>query len=261
MAGMVDILGSLLQQGMTQSGNTRMSNTIDTQKSDGSLGDIFGNLDNLIAGDKPAAEGSGGLASIFGGLLGKLGDNAATTGGIGALIGSILGGGADSAKGAVGGGALAMLASLAMSALKNAGQAPSQVPNALAQLQKPTEEQNLDQDAQIIVLAMINAAKADGKIDESEIEKIVGKLGADGLDENDKEFIQSNLHKPLDMESVTVLAHKEPTMAAQIYAASLLAIEVDTAAEQKYMADLATALGLNSQVVAYIEESMGVKRA
>ncbi len=260
MASMVDILGSLLQQGMTQSGNTRMSNSVETQKANGSLSDMFENLNNLLGGSGSAKEGSGNLASIFGSLLGKLGENPTTTGGLGALIGSILGGGTDSAKGAIGGSALAMLASLAMSALKNAGQAPSQTPDALAQLKESAEEQNLDQNAQIIVLAMINAAKADGKIDEDEIKKIVGKLDEDGLDEDDKEFIQNNLRKPLDMESVTASSHNNPTMAAQIYAASLLAIEVDTPAEQKYMTDLAASLGLNSQVVAYIENSMGVKQ-
>lgn len=258
MAGMIDILGSLLQQGMTQSGNSRVSNTLKNQNSDGSLSDLLGNLGDLLGRDKTGNAGSDNLTDIVGGLLGKLGENRAAAGGIGALIGSLLGGGSDSAKGAIGGGALAMLASLAMTALKNAGQAPAETPHALAELNKPTEQQQLDQDAQTIVLAMINAAKADGRIDENEIEKIVGKLGMDGLDASDKAFLENNLRTPLDMEALKHLAESEPTMPAQIYAASLLAIELDTDAEQQYMKDLATQLGLDSQVVAYIKKSMEV---
>jgi len=54
---------------------------------------------------------------MLGNLLDSLGDNKAAAGGIGALVGSLLGGGSDSAKGAVGGGALAMLASLAIDSI------------------------------------------------------------------------------------------------------------------------------------------------
>lgn len=257
MAGMIDILGSLLQQGMTQSGNSRVSNTLKNQNADGSLGEILGNLGDLLGGNKTSDAGSNSLTDMLGGILGQLGENKAAAGGIGALIGSVLGGGSDSAKGAIGGGVLAMLASLAMTALKNAGQAPAETPHALTELNKPTE-QELDHNAQIIVLAMINAAKADGKIDENEIEKIVGKLGMDGLDASDKAFLENNLRTPLDMAALKRLADSEPTMPAQIYAASLLAIELDTDAEQQYMQDLATELGLDSQVVAYIKNSMGV---
>ena len=255
MAGMIDILGSLLQQGMTQSANTRVSNTVESQNADGSLGDILGSLGSLLGSSNTAGgTGADNLTGILGGMLGKLADNGAAAGGIGALIGSVLGGGADSAKGAVGGGALAVLASLALNALKNAGQAPEQDVQALA-----ANQEEMDDKAKIIVFAMMNAAKADGELDKEEIEKIVGKLDSDGLDTSEKAYIEKHLQGPMDTDSLVSAAQIDETMPAQIYAASLLAIEVDTDAERAYMDELETALELDSQVVAYIKNSMGVQ--
>ena len=277
MAGLTDLLGTLLQQGMTQSGNTRMSNTLGAGKNDdilggllgsltsgqsgGDTGDLLGSLGKMIEGSpsqgKETQASSGGIGDLLGGLL----ENKAASGAIGALVGSLLGGGSGAAKGAIGGGGLAMLASVAMAALKKSGQAPSGESNILKELSKPLEEQNLEDDAQVIVKAMINAAKADGQIDKGEIDKIIGKLDDDGLEQKEKEFFITEANKPMDMDAVVSSAANKPDMAAQIYAASMLAIEVDTLAEQRYMKNLAAGLGLNAQVVAYIDRTMGVKQA
>ena len=170
----------------------------------------------------------------------------------------MLGGGKSASRGAVGGGGLAMLASLAFSALKKAGQAPAQPPRTLLEPQTTQEQQALENDAEIIVKAMINAAKADGKIDQKEIERIVGKLDDDGLTPEEKDFFMTEANKPLDLNSVVASAGNEPEQAAQIYAASLLAIEVDTRAEQTYMQQLASGLGLHPQVASQIERTLGV---
>jgi len=276
MAGLTDLLGTLLQQGMTQSGNTRMSNTLGAGKSDdilggllgsltsgkseGGMGDLLGSLGKMM-GDSPSQgkttqASTGGIGDLLGGLL----DNKAASGAIGALVGSLLGGGSGAAKGAVGGGGLAMLASLAMAALKKSGQEPAAESSIIKELSKPMEEQNLEEDAQIIVKAMINAAKADGKIDKSEIDKIIGKLDDDGLEQKEKDFFLSEANKPMDLASVVLSAGNKPEMAAQIYAASMLAIEVDTTVEQKYMQNLASGLGLDEQVVAYIDRTMGIQK-
>jgi len=237
MAGLTDLLGTMLQQGMTQSGNTRMSNTLGAGKSDdilggllgsltsgkseGNMGDLLGSLGNMMGDSqtqsKETQASSGGIGDLLGGLL----DNKAASGAIGALVGSLLGGGSGAAKGAVGGGGLAMLASLAMAALKNSGQASSEKSNILKELEKPLEEQNLEDDAQIIVKAMINAAKADGKIDKSEIDKIIGKLDDDGLEQKEKEFFMTEANKPMDLNAVVSSADNNPELAAQIYAASI----------------------------------------
>ncbi len=104
---------------------------------------------------------------------------------------------------------------------------------------------------------MINAAKADGAIDQAELQKIVGKFEEDGLTEEDKKFFMKESSSPLDLNGVIASAGERPEMAAQIYAASLLAIEVDTQHEQQYMQQLAKGLRLPSSTVSYIEQTLG----
>ena len=191
-------------------------------------------------------------------MLGSLGNNKAALGGLGAFAGALLGGGKSSARGAVGGGGLAMLASLAMAALRKTGQSTAQAPRAFMEAETPQAEQDLENDAEIIVKAMINAAKADGRIDETEIKKIVGKLEEGGLTDEEKNFFVTEAKKPMDLNKVVISAGGQSDMAAQIYAASLLVIEVDTAAEQAYMKQLAAGLGLHPEVASYIEQTLGV---
>ncbi len=261
MAGFMDILGTMMQQGMSQSSGSRMTDAFGGGKSGGSLNDIMGSLTQMMGGGgsgQTAQAGAGGLGGILGDVLGSLGNNKAALGGLGALAGALLGGGKSASRGAVGGGGLAMLASLAFSALKKAGQAPAQAPRALLEPKTPQEKQALEDDAEIIVKAMINAAKADGKIDQQEIEKIVGKLDDDGLTQEEKNFFMTEANKPQDLNGVVASAGGQAEMAAQIYAASLLAIEVDTQAEQQYMQQLASGLGLHPQVVSHIESTLGM---
>jgi uncharacterized membrane protein YebE (DUF533 family) len=264
MAGFMDILGTMMQQGMSKSSGSRMTDALGGGKSGGSLNDIMGSLSQMMGGGssgQATQAGAGGLGGMLGDVLGSLGNNKAALGGLGALAGALLGGGKSSARGAVGGGGLAMLASLAFSALKKAGQAPTQAPRALLEPQTPQDQQALEDDAEIIAKAMINAAKADGKIDQQEIERIVGKLDDDGLTQEEKDFFVSEANKPLDLNGVVASAGGQADMAAQIYAASLLVIEVDTRAEQQYMQQLASGLGLHPQVVAHIERTLGVQAA
>jgi uncharacterized membrane protein YebE (DUF533 family) len=48
-------------------------------------------------------------------------------------------------------------------------------------------------------------------------------------------------------------------LAAQLYAASLLAIEIDTPAERDYMQNFRTQLDLPPQVAEDLEETVGVR--
>lgn len=259
MAGFMDILGSMVQQGMSQSSGSRMSNAMGAGRGGGSLNDLMGGLGQMLGGGQGASTraGANGLGGVLGDVLGSLAGNKAAAGGLGALAGALLGGGKRSARGAVGGGGLAVLASLAFSALQKAGQKP-QPPRALFEPETAVEQEALEKDAEVIVKAMINAAKADNRIDEKEIEKIIGKLEEDGLTSEEKDFFMQEARKPMDTDAVIRSAGQNPEMAAQIYAASLLAIEVDTPAERRYMQELASALGLNSQVTGTIEGYFGM---
>ncbi len=223
------------------------------------LEDLLGGLGQMMGGtptgQAPAASGSGGM---LGDLLGQLANNKAAAGGLGALAGALLGGGGSAARGALGGGGLAMLASLAFSSLQKAGQPMSRPPRALLEPQNQKETQALENDAEVIVKAMINAAKADGRIDREEVEKIVGKLQEDGLTAEEQEFFKSEANKPADLNRVVAAVGGDIELAVEVYAASLLAIEVDTDAERAYLKQLANELGLNSRVTDHIEQTLGV---
>lgn len=253
MAGFTDILGSLMQGGMAKSSTNRMTNAFGAGGG-GSLNDIVGSLGKMLGGGANQSQ-AGGLGGMLGNVMGGLANNKAALGGLGALGGALLGGGSGSAKGAIGGGALAMLASVAFSALKNAGQQP-ETPAVLRDADTPEQEQKIEEDAHVLVKAMINAAKADGAIDQTELQRIIGKLEVDGLSQDEKNFFISESSRPLDLEGVIASAGGHPELAAQIYAASLLAIEVDTPQEEEYMQKLADGLKLSPATVTFIEQTL-----
>ncbi len=102
------------------------------------------------------------------------------------------------------------------------------MPTALMEEETPEQQQQLEAQAQIIVRAMINAAKADGQIDEAEVQKIIGRLDDNGLTEEEKNFFLVEARKPMDLQGIIAEAAVSQELAAEVYAASLLAIEVDT---------------------------------
>lgn len=130
----------------------------------------------------------------------------------------------------------------------------------IAGLRKPAntqEEQQVQDMATLTLRAMINAAKADGEIDEQETQRIVGKLKEDGVTTDEQRFVIEEMRKPLDIDSI-VRAVPNQQAGAQLYVASLLAIEVDTPAEERYMQDLAAKLHLDDNVVRYLHSSVGM---
>ena len=63
--------------------------------------------------------------------------------------------------------------------------------------------------------------------------------------------------KPLDLDGI-IRDVRDQEVGAQVYAASLLSIEVDTAAEQDYLRRLAAGLQLDPEAVARIHQILGV---
>jgi uncharacterized membrane protein YebE (DUF533 family) len=104
---------------------------------------------------------------------------------------------------------------------------------------------------------MISAAKADGQIDQGELDRILSKLSEVGSEPEARDFVLSEMRGPLDIDRL-VADVKTSQQAAQVYGASLLAIDVDTPAEKAYLGRLAQALGLPPQVTEHIHASLGV---
>lgn len=92
-----------------------------------------------------------------------------------------------------------------------------------------------NQKAELLIVAMINAAKSDGRIDDKEQNEIIEQLGEVSQDE--VQFLRSEFAKPLDVRE---FAWSVPIgMEKQIYAVSLMAIDLDQNAEAQYLRDLA----------------------
>ena len=67
------------------------------------------------------------------------------------------------------------------------------------------------------------------------------------------------MKKPMDTEELVAAAKGNPQLAAQLYAASLLGIEVDTPGERAYLEDFAKRIGLVPQAVTNLENTMGLQ--
>lgn len=93
----------------------------------------------------------------------------------------------------------------------------------------------IDQQAEVLIRAMVNAAKSDGQIDSAEQEAITQQIGE--LSSQDLQFLRSEFAKPLDVRefvwSVPVGMEK------QVYALSLMTIRLDSNAEASYLKELA----------------------
>ena len=249
----------------------------------GSAGAAQGGLGALLSGLTAGGAGGGGLGGILGQIAGAVqsaagqtktavqSNNPAAVGGLGAVAGALLGG----RSGAVGGGLLAVLGSIAYSALQNAGQSPAvapqagvphaPLPEAAAALPPglamgPDAEAEAHHAALLCLQAMISAAKADGNVDAQEVQKILGKLKELGADPEAQAFVMTEMQKPLDVD-VLVAQVPNPQVAVQVYAASLLAVEVDTPVEEAYLTQLAHKLGLPPQAVAEVNRVLGLATA
>jgi uncharacterized membrane protein YebE (DUF533 family) len=102
-----------------------------------------------------------------------------------------------------------------------------------------------------LLQAMIAAAKADGQVTPEERAKIIDALPQLGLGEDAQALIADELAAPLDIGAVAALATGEE-QAAEIYAASLLAINPEGAAEKGYLAMLAARLKLDAGLVDHL---------
>jgi uncharacterized membrane protein YebE (DUF533 family) len=69
------------------------------------------------------------------------------------------------------------------------------------------------------------------------MQRIVGKLQEIGMGKEAQQYVLTEMTKPLDTQALLAAAKGQPVLAAQIYAASLLAIEVDTPAEKNISAN------------------------
>ena len=271
-----DLLGAVMQSGMSPSSGDRMKNALGgggggggglLESLSGMLGGQTqqgGGLGSILSQALGGGAGSGGLGGVLGNVLNDAGKAVGgkqnlALGGLGALAGALLGGGGRSVGGALGGGVMAILGAMAYQALKGGGSQAPDVPLGLMEPRSEAERLELEQNSELVLKAMINAAKADGQIDKGEIQRIVGKLKETGMDPDAQQYVMAEMQKIMDTPALIAAAKGRPTLAAQIYGASLLAIEVDTPAEKKYLDELAAGMGLDPEVAQRIKGMVGLQ--
>ncbi len=275
-----NLIGQLLQQGMAGQTQTRGRLEHAASQSGGGLDQMLGSL--LGGGGAQGASrsstssppssagvgaggGFGGLADMAKDFLGNKqagGMSGAQVGGLGALVGAVLGGGSGATKGALGGGAMAILGTLALTALKNyqgaAASAPSPAQGVVEPPATPEEVEAMTQPQteRLLLKAMIAAAKADGQVDQSEMQRLVGRIDDDGITEAERQFVIDEMTRPLDVQDIASEV-RSPAVAAEVYAASILAIDIDTDAERHYLRSLAQALRLDPGTVHRLHQLTG----
>ncbi|WP_299361634.1 tellurite resistance TerB family protein [uncultured Paracoccus sp.] len=285
-------VGSMMQRGQSPQQGRRSTRTtgggilgdlLGGRGSTGSAGGGLGGMLGQVLGGRTAANPgtgrpyggsmSGGASGGLGGILDQFtragatrtgsmsgGTTGGASGGMGGLLGGLLGG-------AAGGAAAGGLGGLLGDMLNGPAQRGAQPRNdrsfgeefndALVRQDEPevppTPEQNAV--AGLMLRAMIQAAKADGKIDDQERERLLGQLG--DLDDADRQFIRDQMAAPVDAAG---LAREVPQgLERQVYMMSVLAIDFDNEAEARYLHDLAQALGLAQDDVNEVHEKVGVQ--
>ncbi|MDO5604270.1 MAG: DUF533 domain-containing protein [Paracoccus sp. (in: a-proteobacteria)] len=240
-----DLLGQVL--GGQPSGSAGSGRRYGGPNSTGASGGLGGMLDQLTNSARGSGgSGAGGLGDLLGQLTGGTKTSStAQGGGIGDLLGGLLGGAA--AGGLASRGAQASN-DASFGELLNDSLSRRDEPEIA-----PTAEQNAV--AGLMLRAMIQAAKADGKIDEGEKQRLMGELG--DLDDAERAFLREQMAAPVD---AAALAREVPKgLEAQVYLMSVMAIDFDSQEEARYLHDLAQSLGLQPQMVNQIHQQVGVQ--
>jgi hypothetical protein len=104
--------------------------------------------------------------------------------------------------------------------------------------------------ALVLVRAMLNAAKADGRVSAAEQQSILEQVAGDSAEIT--QFLRDELSQPLDVRD---FAWSVPIgMEEQVYALSVVAIDVDEQAEQRYLSELAHGLRISDEVCEQLQQ-------
>lgn len=270
-----NILGSALggsQNQQTQGGDL-MGNILggligggQKSTSGGSMADVLGGLLGGGGGraQQPSGGNLGGLGDILGSLIGGGGQaprsqprQAPSSGGMGDILGSILGGGSKNSGGLGGDAGLGGLLSSALTkyAQTQNNDAPNPPSDHYEHLPQGMDQTEAVDHAGLIIRAMINAAKSDGSIDKEEQEKVIGKLG--DITKAEVEFVRNEFNAPLDVDAFINSIPRG--MEQQVYAVSLMAIDLDTNKEAQYLHQLAKGLRIQPELANQIHEQLGAQ--
>lgn len=230
--------------------------------------DAMGLLGSLM-GNNAVASGGGGnlLGSLLGGAMGG-------GGGAGGMLGSVLssamggsqgrsssGFGQKALMGVLGGLAVAAATKYVRNRMNSGGgQAPAPAQGGFmdvdpdeAMASTGYDDNEANSRAEVLIRAMINAAKSDGHVDDQEQQNIIQRVGDVGQEEAD--FLRRELSAPLDVDGF--IRSIPRGMEQEVYAMSLMGIQLDENAEAQYLFQLAQGMGLPADVCNNIHRELG----
>jgi len=291
MANFGDLVGAFMQSTMAPSGSNRVGSALEHLQRSGfggtagagatgpGTGGLLGGILNAVQGGLSSAARSPGQAGGLGALVGSLlgGGKGAMQGGMLAVLASVamkaLSGAGQDAQGHAAGQAGGFGRFPGAPSVSDAPHLPGAIgaalpgnagpwsggdaPIGMRAPQNPAEQEALQSTARLVLKGMINAAKSDGQISQDEMQRIVGKLQESGADQGMQQWVMQQMQQPLDVQAFAAEIPNQE-VAAQVYAASLLAIEVDTDAERQYLQQFAQSAGLHPLVVGQIHQTLGV---
>ena len=211
----------------------------------GALGGMTGGRQNQqgggLGGMLGGGAGGGGLGDLGALLGGSSAGNAAPggAGGLGGLLESIAGGGNQPTNAqAPAGGSLGDLLNGALTGQQSAPQAT------------PTQEEQ----AKILISAMIAGTKADGNVDQAEQQKIVEHLGSD-VSDDERTFVLGEMKSALDVDALVRSIPKGAEQ--QAYMMSMMGMTLDSKEEAVFLDSFRKGLGISEQVANAIHEQLG----
>lgn len=184
---------------------------------------------------QPGGSATGGLGGGLSDIMGSLGAGGAGAGSLGGL-GGLLGG---------------------LAAGRSGQPAQAQTLEDLLSRDAPAEEPPAEDNAGLMIRAMVMAARCDGEIDSNERQTLMATIGEDATPE-DMEFVRAAMDAPVNARQIAEDTPKG--METQVYSMSLMAIEPDHPEEAKYLHTLASSLGIGQATVNEIHDSFGVQR-
>lgn len=183
----------------------------------------------------------------------------------GGMLGSLLSGNSNALSKLGGGAALATLAYKAyQNYTQNQGLSGDLLKDAQSLLQGFTNPQaasatennpHSNDHAKALLIAIINAAKADGELDGQEQKNISEEVQKFATDPETLAWVKAEIAKPIDIEALAQYAHN-PQMATEIYMTSVLACGVPNEQEQRYLESLKNALNITDGLKQSIEETL-----
>lgn len=109
-------------------------------------------------------------------------------------------------------------------------------------------------EAVLLVRVMISAAAADGTIDAEERGRILARTADAGVDADTRSFLEAELAVPRSADEIAAMTR--PALINEVYAAALLAVNLDHESERLFLQRLGAGLGLSAETQEEIQTQL-----